>query len=88
VSLLEAMACGRPVLVSDIPSNREWVLPGESGDWFPDGDVDALSAQLRRMVDDPALAQYGVGARQVAVARADWDRNFARLLEAYRLAVD
>jgi glycosyltransferase involved in cell wall biosynthesis len=27
ISLLEAMACGRPVLVSDIPGNREWVTP-------------------------------------------------------------
>jgi len=27
ISLLEAMACGRPVLVSDIPGNREWVSP-------------------------------------------------------------
>ena len=27
ISLLEAMACGRPVLVSDIPGNREWVIP-------------------------------------------------------------
>jgi L-malate glycosyltransferase len=38
ISLLEAMACGLPALVSDIPGNREWVNPGEQGWWFPDGD--------------------------------------------------
>lgn len=88
VSLLEAMACGKPVLVSDIPSNREWVRPGEVGDHFPDGDIAALATKLRRMVDDPQLAAYRIQARLLAVERADWDRNSARLLEAYQLAVD
>ncbi len=86
VSLMEALACGLPVLVSDIPSNREWVRPGEAGDCFPDGDVGALAAQLRKMVDDPRLAAYRTRARRLAVQRADWERNFERLLEAYQLA--
>ncbi len=39
ISLLEAMACGCPVLVSDIPGNREWVQQGVNGWLFPDGDA-------------------------------------------------
>jgi glycosyltransferase involved in cell wall biosynthesis len=31
VSLLEAMACALPVVLSDTPDNREWVVPGENG---------------------------------------------------------
>ena len=31
VSLLEAMACGLPVVLSDIPDNRDWVVSGENG---------------------------------------------------------
>ena len=38
VSLLEAMSCGIPALVSDIPGNREWVVPGRNGWLFPTGD--------------------------------------------------
>jgi len=43
ISLLEAMACGCPVLVSDIPGNRAWVEPGVQGWWFKDGDPQALA---------------------------------------------
>lgn len=46
VSLMEALACGTPVLVSDIPSNREWVKPGVVGDLFWDGDADSLARGL------------------------------------------
>ncbi|MCB2213807.1 glycosyltransferase [bacterium] len=88
VSLMEALACGRPVLVSDIPSNREWVRPGENGDCFPDGDVVALAGKIRELASNPDLSKYGENARQLALRRADWERNFSRLLEAYQLAVD
>ncbi|MDZ4159774.1 MAG: glycosyltransferase, partial [Anaerolineaceae bacterium] len=38
VSLLEALACGLPVIVSDIPSNLEWIKDGVQGWCFNDGD--------------------------------------------------
>ena len=44
VSLMEALGCGLPVLVSDIPGNREWVTDGEQGWLFPDGDDAAAVA--------------------------------------------
>lgn len=87
VSLLEALACGRPVLVSDIPSNREWVQPGDVGDWFKDGQVAALESKLLAMASDPNLANYGKRARSLAEERADWGRNFERLLAAYHMAL-
>ncbi len=47
ISLLEAMACETPVLVSDIPGNREWVTSGENGWLFPVGDPEALAGRIR-----------------------------------------
>ncbi|MDD5368453.1 MAG: glycosyltransferase family 4 protein [Anaerolineaceae bacterium] len=88
VSLLEAMACGRPALVSDIPGNREWVIPGENGWLFPDGDVDALAQGMVRAVQEKQrLADMGRKARQIAEERADWEQNFPKLLQAYEMAV-
>jgi glycosyltransferase involved in cell wall biosynthesis len=89
ISLLEAMACGRPVLVSDIPGNREWVQPGVNGWLFPDGDEKALAQAIVRAVDQrQQLPEMGRAAREIAEQRADWERNFQELLKAYGLALE
>jgi len=89
VSLLEALACGLPVLVSDIPTNLEWVTHGQNGRVFPDGDVEALAGELiRAAADRQALAALGQAARRTAEERADWNKNFAVLLQAYQLAIE
>jgi glycosyltransferase involved in cell wall biosynthesis len=87
VSLMEALASGLPVLVSDIPSNREWVTPGHVGGLFKDGEVSSLKAQLLRMVGDPSLLNYGKKARALAERRADWRTNFKILINAYEKGV-
>jgi glycosyltransferase involved in cell wall biosynthesis len=87
ISLLEAMACGRPALVSDILGNREWVTPNENGWLFSDGDVDALARSILHILESrDRLPEMGRAARQITEARADWEKNFPRLLEAYRIA--
>ncbi len=39
---MEALASGLPVLVSDIPGNKEWIQDQDNGWLFRDGDVSAL----------------------------------------------
>ncbi|HSF82425.1 MAG TPA: glycosyltransferase family 4 protein [Anaerolineales bacterium] len=86
ISLLEAMACGKPVLVSDIPGNQEWVTAGENGWLFPDGDSRSLAEAISHAMTHRArLPEMGRAARRLAEARADWEKNFQILLEAYEL---
>jgi glycosyltransferase involved in cell wall biosynthesis len=88
VSLLEALACGLPVLVSDIPGNREWVEPDVQGWLFPDWEVDALAQGiLNAFQERQRLPEMGQTARQLAEARADWSSNFKDQLRAYELAL-
>ncbi len=92
VSLMEALACGCPALVSDIPSNHEWIT-GEQGWLFPDGDSTALGEGILRALrlaeSDPArMDAMRKAARQTAEHRADWGKNFPVLLQAYRAAVE
>ena len=50
VSLLEAMASGLPVVVTDVPGNSEWVVPGENGWMAPRGDANAFAHSLLESV--------------------------------------
>ncbi len=88
VSLMEALACGLPCLVSDIPANREWIRDGEAGWLFPDGDWQALVATiLHILAHREDLPRVGQAARRLAEKRADWQINFRRLLEAYEQTI-
>lgn len=85
VSLMEALACGLPALVSDIPANQEWVSEGENGWLFPDGDSNALAAKiLAAMSQREKLAEMGRIGRRSAEKRADWKKNAAVLMDIYR----
>jgi glycosyltransferase involved in cell wall biosynthesis len=88
VSLMEALASGLPALVSDIPGNREWVTEGEQGWLFPDGNARALADGILRAVKKrESLPEIGKRARMQAEERANWTKNFKKLLDAYQLAV-
>jgi glycosyltransferase involved in cell wall biosynthesis len=48
VTLLQAMACGTPVVVSDIDGNRGWVTEGKTGRLFRTGDAGEQASAIRR----------------------------------------
>lgn len=88
ISLLEAMACGIPALVSDIPGNQEWVKPGVNGWWFPVGSSEILAETVLVAIKNPGqLQSFGENCRQIAEERADWEVNSQKLLDAYKLAL-
>jgi glycosyltransferase involved in cell wall biosynthesis len=87
VSLMEALACGLPSLVSDIPGNREWLADNPAGWLFPDGDVQAIAAGiLQAYAQRKTLQPMQSAARALAQKRANWPENFKKLLVAYELA--
>jgi glycosyltransferase involved in cell wall biosynthesis len=84
VSLMEALASGVPCLVSDILGNREWVMDGENGWLFRDGDVDDLAAKILYAIKSrKSFKKIGEAGRKTAEQKADWKKNFGKLLEAY-----
>lgn len=86
VSLMEALACGVPALVSDIPGNREWVKPGGQGWLFPVKNEVRLAELILVASASRELKEMGIRSRKTAEQRANWNKNKKLLNEAYKLA--
>jgi L-malate glycosyltransferase len=89
ISLLEAMATGLPVIVTDIPSNREWVAEPENGWLAPAGSPGAVADKMLQVANLTPQERKTMSERnqRVVAERADWDKNFPRLLEMYERLV-
>lgn len=71
-TLVEAAACGLPLITTDVPGCREVVSDGVDGLLVPMGDSEALAQAMARLQDDPAFArQLGDAARRKARAQFD-----------------
>jgi glycosyltransferase involved in cell wall biosynthesis len=83
---LEAMACGKPVVNTNLDSGVPWVSPdGLTGITVPLRDATALAHAINKLLDDPHLReQYGGAARKRVEQEFTQDLMIARLLEIYR----
>lgn len=88
VSLMEAAACGRPLIATDVPGCREIVVDGDNGLLVPPDDPAALADALERMATD-ADFRHRCGARSRAMVLSDLtsDRVGAIVVGHYRALI-
>ena len=72
--VIEAMACGTPVVCTDIGGVRDFAFHEKTALLVPPRDPDALAASIRRMMDDAALRDRLAANALDTVKRFDWDR--------------
>jgi glycosyltransferase involved in cell wall biosynthesis len=82
LALVEALACGRPVVAPDAAGPRE-IVAGGAGRLYPPGDARAAAAALRDVLADPAAP---AAARRRAEAEFDVDASTRRLAAAIERA--
>lgn len=79
-AVLEAMACGRPVVASANPGMDDYIEHGVTGLLVPPYDVDALSISVNSLLDDPDRAhEMGVAAAAKVRHRFTSDHMASRL---------
>jgi glycosyltransferase involved in cell wall biosynthesis len=83
--LLEAAACGRPIVTTDAPGCREIVTDGENGLLVPVKAVSRLAEALKRLILDPALRRtFGTHCREVAATEFGIDGVTRNTLAVYQ----
>jgi len=85
LSLLEAAACGRAIVATDVPGCREVVVHEKTGLLVPPRDARALADAIARLAGDPDLrAHLGQAARQRVLERFTVDKVVAQTMAVYR----
>jgi glycosyltransferase involved in cell wall biosynthesis len=84
MSLIEAAACGRPIVTTDMPGCREAVHSGDNGLLVPPQNAEALAHELARLIADPVLRR-SMGARGRLRAEQEFglDRVIRQILALY-----
>ena len=84
ITLLEAMACGTPMVVSDIVGFRELVAAGDEAVLAPPGDRQAWAEAVIQLLGNPARRAAAGAAGHRKAAEYAWPRVAERVLEVYR----
>ena len=85
LSLLEAAACGRPLVATDVPGCREIACPGVNGFLVPLDDTEALADAIDRLALDPKLRRkFGKAGRELVELKFSSQRIGRDVVSLYR----
>lgn len=85
MSILQAMACGLPIVASGTGGVPEVVRDGIDGFVVPTGDDEALRVAMQKLTDDPDLrARMGASARERVLTDFSLDRCVDKILAVYQ----
>jgi glycosyltransferase involved in cell wall biosynthesis len=84
VSLLEAMASGAFPIVTNIPSNREWVTDGENGFLVPTDDEKYLARKIIESLQNPSLLEKSYQKNVlITKEKVSWPKMIKKIQEIY-----
>lgn len=87
--LLEAAACGRAVVTTDVPGCRDAIDPGVTGVLVPARDTVALAAAIKGLTDDPVRCQtMGTAGRVLAETAFDVRQVVAAHMRIYQELIE
>ena len=85
LSLMEALACELPVVVTDIAANHEWVRNNYNGIFCNKRDSEGIAQAIIKLTSDKNLRiKMKENSLNIARKSADWDINFSKLEKIYK----
>jgi len=87
-SILEAFACGRPVIGSRIGGIPELIDDGENGLLFTPGDSDALADKIKKLhIEGDKISEMSRNAQKKFKENYGHEKHYQRLMEIYKQAM-
>ncbi len=88
-TVLEALACGTPVVASAVGGIPEQVVEGKTGFLVPVGDAQAMAERIIQLLEDDILKlRMGMQAADVAKKKFDIDRQVTEYLKLYQRIIE
>jgi glycosyltransferase involved in cell wall biosynthesis len=85
VSLLEAMACGLPVVVTELEGNMEWIKNQMNGFLFPKKDFKILADRIIYLLrNEDTRKKFSAVNMQIVKDRADYEKEMSKMEDLYK----
>lgn len=89
VSIIEASACGLPVIVSDVGGLPEVVIDGITGLVVPSNNIEAAARAIEALILDGDLrARMGSAGRSHVISNYDWNDSVEQMISIYQKLSD
>ncbi len=82
-NVIEAMCCGLPVVASAVKGHTDLIEDGVTGLLYPYGNADACAAQIKRLIDDPALREKIRVQGGASVSAYELDTVLPQVMKCY-----
>ena len=85
VSLLEAMACCLPVVITDLEATREWIRDGVNGFFIRSMDFRALADRILFLLENRNVGRkFGSVSMRIVKEKADYEKEMGKMEQLYR----
>jgi glycosyltransferase involved in cell wall biosynthesis len=89
VAIIEANACGKPVIVSDADGPSEVTIDGVTGFVVKKEDIDTPAQRIVQLVRSPALrAKMGAAGRKHMLEHYTWEKSLDLMIDAYKKTIN
>jgi len=85
---LEAMACAKPIIVSDLPGPRTLVKEGVNGFLVKPADVDDLAEKIKLVLENSKIKEMGEESRKIVEEKYNWSVIIKELENIYKKIIN